>query len=125
MIYEKLSNKNLTNINPANIDYSTKPANCEIVNSTFYQEIPNGSTPEYIDVFYGNVDGDTFKNCNLDNVKLPYGATIINCSNRLIQGQVDGYDWVLDPVTKQPVEPVNKKYFIINGMSIDPNDIGA
>lgn len=123
MIYEKLSNRNLTNVNPANIDYSEKPDDCEIVNTTFYQELPHGADICHIEIFYGNLDGARFVNCNLDNVKPPKNAELVNCSNRLISCQLDGFDWVLDPVTKLPAEPVDKKMFLACGWSIDPADI--
>ncbi len=69
-----------------------------------------------------NLKGATFIRCNLDNVRVPAGNTVIDCSTRRIKAQNDGEDWVLDASLK-PVEPVNKKHFMNLGLSTDPKDI--
>ncbi len=40
--------------------------------------------------------GTTFIACNLDNVLIPDGNTLINCSNRRFKIQDDGQDWEID-----------------------------
>ena len=64
--------------------------------------------------------GATFIDCNMDNVIVPEGNTMIRCSNRTIRLQNDGDDWVCDPVTLEPIEPVNKKSREMQGLNIDP-----
>lgn len=64
--------------------------------------------------------GTTFIDCNMDNVTVPEGNTLIRCSNRMIAVQNDGEDWVLDPITREPIEPVNKKYLEMIGANTDP-----
>lgn len=43
-----------------------------------------------------NLKGTTFIACNLDNVVIPDGATVIDCSQRRFAKQEDGLDWNLD-----------------------------
>jgi len=48
-----------------------------------------------------DITGTTFLCCNLDNVFIPDGNTLINCSNRLFQAQEDGHDWIVEAVVQQ------------------------
>ena len=66
----------------------------------------------------------TFKNANLDNVKIHPGMTLIDCCNRPIRVQNDGYDWILDS-SGRPIEPVNKTVALKKGRNIDPANIPA
>lgn len=70
-----------------------------------------------------NLVGTTFVGCNLDNVWVPSGNTLVNCSNRRFKVQNDGEDWEIHPVTKTALVPLNKQSFIDLGLSIDPKDI--
>lgn len=53
------------------------------------------SEPETI-VFPARMKGVTFIDCNLDNVLIPAGNTIIGGSRRRLKIQSDGEDWLLD-----------------------------
>jgi hypothetical protein len=107
-------------------DLSSEPPedfNGDIVGSCFYQE----NAPDS-EIFPSGITS-IFKRCNLDNVKIPAGATVqsesgIDSSSRKINIQNDLEDWVLDE-SLNPVEPINKKQFQDLGLSIDPNDIPA
>ena len=70
-----------------------------------------------------NLKGVTFIACNLDNVFIPPGNTVRDCSTRQFEVQNDGEDWLIHPDTKMPVEPVNKQQFTELSLSIDPKDI--
>lgn len=72
-----------------------------------------------------NLTGATFIKCNLDNVKVPPGNTVIDCSVRRFSVQNDLEDWIINPVTRAPVEPINRKMFESLGLSIDPRNIPA
>ena len=52
-------------------------------------ETPNAAT------LPPDLTGTTFLSCNLDNVFIPDGNTLINSSNRLFQVQADGQDWIV------------------------------
>lgn len=47
-------------------------------------------------VFLSEMTGVTFYRCNLDNCVIPDGNTTIDCSQRRIQTQPDGTDWLVD-----------------------------
>ena len=97
--------------------------NSEIVGSCFYHEAHEDELEVLKDVFPANVIGMKLINCNLDNVKIPVGAELVgNCCNRRIKVQNDTEDWVLDD-NMNPIEPINKKRRLRQGISIDPKDI--
>lgn len=50
-----------------------------------------------------NLMGVTFSYCNLDNVIIPPGNTLVHCSNRRFAIQEDGLDWELDE-NNQPIK---------------------
>lgn len=50
-----------------------------------------------------NLTGVTFYYCNLDNVLIPPGNTLVNCSNRRYMPMDDGYDWEVDE-NNQPIK---------------------
>lgn len=68
-----------------------------IENSCFSNETPRAL------VLPSTLSGTTFSYCNLDNVFIPTGNTLINCSNRFFRS-IDGVDWLLDPETLEPIE---------------------
>lgn len=88
-----------------------------------------------------DLTGTTFILCNLDNVLIPDGNTLINCPNRLFQAQEDGQDWVMQaapqlPQTKgaihgvslgspelTPLQPLNLAVAVENGLNTDPSQI--
>lgn len=45
----------------------------------------------------------TFINCNLDNVVIPAGCTVIDSSTRRFMAQEDGLDWLVDG-NNNPIE---------------------
>ena len=94
----------------------TKPEDwndTEVVNSCFYNEKPR------TEVFPEGIKGVKFVRCNLDNIVIPKECTVEGGTNKLIQTQKDGEDWILDK-DLNPVEPLNKAAFIKLGVSISP-----
>ena len=108
----------------------------EIVGSCFYQEDKPDSQ-----VFPPSMTGVTFRRCNLDNVFIPPGNTVVTegedycCTKRIMvqpptpkakpdkDDEPDAcIDWIVDKANK-PVEPMDKKRFIEEGRSLDPKDI--
>ena len=67
--------------------------------------------------------GATFIACNLDNVLVPEGNTVIDCTTRRYEVQNDLEDWVVDSESRTPIEPLNRKHFESLGLSIDPKSI--
>lgn len=90
--------------------------NMAIVGACFSQENPDTH------VFRESLTGVTFINCNLDNVYIPSGNTVIDCSQRRFKCQVDGYDWIVDE-NNNPVTPLALEYHISNGLNTDPSKI--
>lgn len=84
--------------------------------SVFLQEIPDSR------IFPENMKGVTFVNCNLDNVYIPPGNTVIGGSQRRFRVQNDLRDWLIDENNK-PIEPLDKEYWESEGYSVDPKDI--
>lgn len=75
--------------------------NLVIENSCFSNEIPN------VHIFPESMVGVTFVDCNLDNVFIPPGNTIVNGSHRFFKVQDDGQDWIVDPDTLEPISLLN------------------
>ena len=118
----KTYNKTEYNLND---DYSFKDftgrSNLEvsgiIYGSCFSQEIPDNH------IFPDNMTGVTFIKCNLDNVFIPAGNTIIDCSQRIFFVQNDKNDWLINELNL-PIMPVNHKYFTKFGLPMPlPEDI--
>lgn len=117
MINEKYSNKDFTK----KILTDTDPKewnDTEIVNSCFAQEIP------LTNVFPEGIEGVIFIRCNLDNCVIPKNCTVEGGTNKLIQVQKDGIDWIVDN-NLNPIEPINKGEFIKVGISIDPTSLST
>lgn len=68
--------------------------------SCFSQEVPDSH------IFPEDMTGVTFINCNLDNVFIPDGNTLQDCSNRRFEAQNDLNDWEIDH-NDDPVKLVN------------------
>lgn len=112
----QLSDKPFTNWNFKQLegyDFNGKT----ICNSNFYNEQPNA------DIFPIGMTGVTFKGCNLTNVVIPDGNTVIDCIVETHQTQNDGETWKVDKDTLLPIEPVNKELFIELGISTNPANI--
>jgi hypothetical protein len=90
-IDESLSFKNFVN------HYVEIPNNAVIYASSFYHESPQ------IEYFPETMENVIFIKCNLDNIKIPAGVTLIDCKNELFQVQEDGNDWRLGE-NLQPIE---------------------
>lgn len=93
-----------------------------IMGSCFYQE----NKPD-TKVFSDDMRGVVFKRCNLNNVYIPPGNTVVlegpdKCSNERIKEQNDWEMWVVDE-NMNPIEPLNKEDRIKAGVSISPKDI--
>lgn len=109
---EKFSHKDFIN----QILTDTDPVewnDTEVINSCFYNETPNTR------VFPDGITGVVFVGCNLDNVIVPKECTMKDCTNKLIQVQKDGNDWILNP-DLTPLEPLNKFMYTKLGISTDP-----
>ena len=108
------------------LSFKDRPAaefnNTTIIGSCFYQEWVEGDAEVVKDIFPDGITGVTFENCNLDNVFIPAGNTVKGGTNNKIKVQNDWADWKLND-SLEPVEPVNKDYWIKAGVSIDPADI--
>lgn len=52
-----------------------------------------------------NLTGTTFVDCNLDNVFIPPGNTLVRCRVARFRVQEDGLDWLLDE-DLNPVRPL-------------------
>jgi len=87
-----------------------------IFGSCFSHETPDTK------VFPDDMTGVTFINCNLDNIFIPIGNTVIGGSQRRFKVQKDARDWEIDNDGK-PVKIINEKQWIIGGFSVDPIDI--
>ena len=119
MINEKYSRQDFSNMKFTDVAAS-EFNNTTIVGSNFYQEFFLD-----VDVFPNSVTGVTFENCNLDNVVIPDGCTLINCSNRRIQIQNDGRLWELGNNNK-PVNCITQDYDDSgNLINHSPNNIPA
>lgn len=88
--------------------------NLIISNSCFSQETPGRR------VLPANLLGVTFVDCNLDNVLIPPGNQLINCSRKTFKVQNDLEDWHVDPNTLLPISPVDSARFDRLGLSKNP-----
>lgn len=97
--------------------------NTTIKGSCFFQAFPLESKKEPVDIFPDGMTGVTFIACNLDNVWIPPGNTLIDCTNKWIVLKNDGYNWEKDKSTKKPKKPVADFFYDKNGWSKNPKDI--
>lgn len=106
--------KNFTNCGPINQDLSGKV----IYASCFYNETPNTV------IFPKDMKGVTFIKCNLDNIIVPEGNTLIESYNRWIQAQSDGQDWYVYEDDLEPIVPFNYVVYFEKGMKMpSPEDL--
>lgn len=88
-----------------------------IYSSIFASEIPDTK------IFSDNMKNVRFVNCNLDNIIIPPGNILQNCSNRRFKIQNDGNDWIIDNSNK-PIKPLNDWVFTKFNVPVpDPKNI--
>lgn len=91
-------------------------------NKVIYRSALTFETPD-TEVFPADVEGVTFIYSNLDNVVIPPGVTLIDCSNTRYEAQNDLNDWIIDE-EGNPQMPVNFQVFEKLGLPIpNPKDI--
>lgn len=73
-------------------------------------------------VFPKDMKGVTFVKCNLDNVIVPEGNTVLDCSQKRYQAQNDLNDWIVNEAY-EPLMPVNHKQFTKRGLSVPTPDM--
>lgn len=89
------------------------PDGMNVYHSDFSKEIAD------IHIFRDDMKGVTFYNCNLDNIFIPEGNTLIGCTNDRMARQNDYRDWYIDEEDK-PVKLVNEDQWIERGTWTDP-----
>ena len=110
---EQWSFKNFTNLNCPDL-----PDGITVYASSFYWEQPDYHT------FRDDLKGVTFIKCNLDNIYIPPGNTVIDCHCRRFCCQADGNDWVLDKANKPTIPLMGEKVFKKFGLPVPrPEDI--
>lgn len=109
---DEFSRKNFTHaiLTERNLDGLAIYASC------FMHEEPDS------EVFPENMTGVTFLNCNLDNVKIPPGNTVVGGTQRRFKVQNDLRDWEIDD-DNLPTRVLNEKHWVAAGYSVDPADI--
>lgn len=96
--------------------------------SCFSQETPETK-------IFTTLSGATLIKCNLDNVQIPDGATIIDCSQKRFKIQNDLRDWEVDE-QNNPVRVINENFWskgiaasvlsaVVEKYSVNPADIPA
>jgi len=116
-VNEKYSFKDFSGRDFSNLDPKKEFNDTEIVGSCFYQE-----NKPFSEIFPALMTGVVFKRCNLDNVKVPKGNTIVTegwekCCNKQIHVQNDLRDWEVDKDLKA-VRPLHD-----DGENTDPAKI--
>lgn len=116
-VNEKYSFKDFSGRDFSKLDPKKEFNNTEIVGSCFYQE-----NKPFSEIFPALMTGVIFKRCNLDNVKIPKGNTIVTdgwekCCNKQIHVQNDLRDWEVDKDLKA-VRPLHD-----DGENSDPAKI--
>jgi hypothetical protein len=96
-------------------DRPAKEFEGEIVGSCFSQEAPG------TEVFPKDA-ACTFVDCNLDNVALPPGCTVVRGCARRFRTQTDGHDWEV-AADGAPVRPLNVHSHLAHGLIVDPADL--
>lgn len=94
------------------------PNNIVIYGSCFSHETPDAK------IFKSDMTGVTFVNCNLDNVSVPAGNTVVGSSTRRFKAENDLRNWSVDQ-NNQPIKLINEKNWANLGYSISVLDIPA
>ena len=108
------------------VSFKDRPAsefnNTIIRGSCFYQEWVEGDMEVVKDIFPDGMTGVVFEKCNLDNVYVASGNTVVKGCNRKLKHQNDLEVWILDDNLK-PIKPMDKVYRLLSNVSIDPKNI--
>jgi len=108
--YKSFKRKSMLNIPAKEFNDS------ETIGSGFYQDEP------FSNVFPPDINGVVFVDCNLDNVNIPAGATVVRGTNKHYKTMNDQEYWIVDK-QGNPIEPRDKADFIKCKLSILPGDI--
>lgn len=100
----EISQQNFTGVAAVSI-----PDGAYVYGSCFSQEQLDSA------IFRPGMKGVTFRNCNLANVVVPPGNTLIDCDTTRFQVQNDGNDWIIDNANL-PVKPMNYRLFEKRGL---------
>ena len=94
----------------------------ENISGVVYRSCFSNDNPD-AHIFPDTMTGVTFIYCNLDNVFIPAGNTVIDCSQKKFKAQNDLNDWLIDDKGK-PTMPINHKAFTKQGLPVPkPADI--
>lgn len=74
-----------------------------------YASVFSNETPD-AHIFPDDMKGVTFIKCNLDNVFIPDGNTVIDCWQKRFKIQNDLNDWLVDE-NNNPIKPTDYKIF--------------
>ena len=105
----------------------------DFTNADWEIDIPDGacvygscfSHELYTYLFRADMKSVTFRNCNLSNVFIPAGNTVIDCQTDRYEVQNDLNDWIVDD-NGYPVKPLNHTLFTKLGLPMPlPQDIPA
>lgn len=107
---------------------------CQDFTADTFVDIPDGSyvygscfsceTPDS-KMFRASMRNVTFRNCNLSNVFIPAGNTVIDCQTDRYEVQNDLNDWIVDD-NGYPLKPLNHTLFTKSGLPMPlPQDIPA
>lgn len=94
----------------------TDMSNQIITGSCFSQETPDTH------VFPEDMTGTTFIDCNLDNVFIPQGNTVIRGTQKRFIVQNDLRDWIIDE-NNNPIKLVQEDFWVDNGYPISTDSI--
>lgn len=86
-IFDALSNKDMTGWNLS--------GRTDLNGKIIYNSCLSNETPD-AEVLPANLTGAKFIACNLDNVLIPAGNEVIDCTTRRFQVQNDGEDWWIE-----------------------------
>lgn len=121
--YKNFMDKTFNELDPKEFNDSTIIGSCFAQQPKIVANALSPTPPEaYEDIFPNGLSNVVFEKCNLDNVLIKAGMTVIGGTNKRIRTMNDWEDWILDADSK-PVEPMSKDEWVVANKSIDPKDI--